>query len=226
MQYLNKYNSFNEANEETKDNNPVRSERLLTQAQRESGDVKEVNVQKTDVLPTILFTDVVGSSKMWSDDKETMIQQLREHHKLVASLASKNKGWIVKTIGDAFMVYFEPGADSLKNALKFSKDLILNEKKYNLRIGVCQGQMQEETYRIQKVDLKDFYGNPVNTASRMESKVAGEGGVVAFSKTGGNISSNQLNSISKEVGKVIKVDLSKYDLRGASTKDAYKIKVK
>lgn len=226
MQYLDKYNSFNEDNNNPKGgDNPVRSERLLTQAQRESGDVSDVNIQKSDLIPTILFTDVVGSSKMWSDDKETMMDQLREHHKLVASLASKNKGWIVKTIGDAFMVYFEPSVDSLKNALKFSKDLILNEKKYNLRIGVCQGQMQEETYRIQKVDLKDFYGNPVNTASRMESKVAGEAGVVAFSSIG-EISKNQLTSINNEIGKIIKVDLSKYDLRGASTKNAYKIKVK
>ena len=225
MQYLDKYNSFNEANDPKDKDKPVRSERLLTQAQRESGDVAEVNVQKTDLLPTILFTDVVGSSKMWSDDKETMMDQLREHHKLVASLASKNKGWIVKTIGDAFMVYFEPSVDSLKNALRFSKDLILNEKKYQLRIGVCRGQMQEETYRIQKVDLKDFYGNPVNTASRMESKVAGEAGMVAFSSIG-ELTKNQLNSINSEIGKVMKVDLSKYDLRGASTKNAYKIKIK
>ena len=225
MQYLDRYNSFNEANEEKGKNNPVRSERLLNQAQRETGDVEDVNVQKTDILPTILFTDVVGSSKLWSDDPKTMMEQLKEHHKLVNSLSAKNNGWIVKTIGDAFMVYFEPSRDSLENALRFAKDLISNEKKYQLRIGVCQGQMQEETYRIQKVDLKDFYGNPVNTSSRMESKVAGEAGVVAFTSMK-DLSSNQLNNINSKIGKVMSVDLSQYDLRGASAKKAYKIKVK
>lgn len=225
MQYLDKYNSFNEANDPKDNDKPVRSERLLTQAQRESGDVEDVNVQKTDILPTILFTDVVGSSKMWSDDPKTMMEQLKEHHKLVNTLSAKNNGWIVKTIGDAFMVYFEPSKDSLENALRFAKDLISNEKKYQLRIGACQGQMQEETYRIQKVDLKDFYGNPVNTSSRMESKVAGEAGVVAFTSMK-DLGSNQLNSINKNIGKVTSVDLSQYDLRGASAKKAYKIKVK
>lgn len=225
MQYLDKYNSFNEANEEKGKNNPVRSERLLNQAQRETGDVEDVNVQKTDILPTILFTDVVGSSKLWSDDPKTMMEQLKEHHKLVNSLSAKNNGWIVKTIGDAFMVYFEPSSDSLENALRFAKDLIANEKKYQLRIGACQGQMQEETYRIQKVDLKDFYGNPVNTSSRMESKVAGEAGVVAFTSMK-DLSSNQLNNINSKIGKVMSVDLSEYDLRGATAKKAYRIKLK
>ena len=219
MQYLDRYNSFNEANEEKGKNNPVRSERLLNQAQRETGDVEDVNVQKTDILPTILFTDVVGSSKLWSDDPKTMMEQLKEHHKLVNSLSAKNNGWIVKTIGDAFMVYFEPSRDSLENALRFAKDLISNEKKYQLRIGACQGQMQEETYRIQKVDLKDFYGNPVNTSSRMESKVAGEAGVVAFTSMK-DLSSNQLNNINSKIGKVMSVDLSEYDLRGATAKKA------
>ena len=225
MQYLDRYNSFNEANEEKGKNNPVRSERLLNQAQRETGDVEDVNVQKTDILPTILFTDVVGSSKLWSDDPKTMMEQLKEHHKLVNSLSAKNNGWIVKTIGDAFMVYFEPSSDSLENALRFAKDLISNEKKYQLRIGACQGQMQEETYRIQKVDLKDFYGNPVNTSSRMESKVAGEAGVVAFTSMK-DLSSNQLNNINSKIGKVMSVDLSEYDLRGATAKKAYRIKLK
>lgn len=225
MQYLDRYNSFNEANEEKGKNNPVRSERLLNQAQRETGDVEDVNVQKTDILPTILFTDVVGSSKLWSDDPKTMMEQLKEHHKLVNSLSAKNNGWIVKTIGDAFMVYFEPSSDSLENALRFAKDLIANEKKYQLRIGACQGQMQEETYRIQKVDLKDFYGNPVNTSSRMESKVAGEAGVVAFTSMK-DLSSNQLNNINSKIGKVMSVDLSEYDLRGATAKKAYRIKLK
>lgn len=223
MQYLDKYHSFNEANEIG--DNPKRSERLLTQAQRESGDVEDINIEKSDILPTILFTDVVGSSKMWSDDAVTMMSQLKEHHKLVELLSEKNSGWIVKTIGDAFMVYFEPSKDSLKNALKFAKELILSEKRYKLRIGVCQGHMQQETYRIQKVDLKDFYGNPVNTASRMESKVAGEANVIAFSSMIG-VDKEQMSSISKEVGKVYKVDISKYDLRGASVNTAYKIKVK
>ena len=121
------------------------------------------------------------------------------------------------------MVYFEPSEDSLFNAVKFSKEVILAEKAYNLRVGVCQGNMDQKTYRIQKVDLKDFFGNAVNTASRMESKVCEVGGTIAFCST--KPIENRLGNL-KTLGKINTVDLSKYDLRGATVEKAYKIKVK
>jgi class 3 adenylate cyclase len=227
MNYLYKYYKFNESEEKENNSkdNPKRSERLLSQAQKES----DFNVEKTGNQPTILFTDVVGSSDMWSNDAVTMMAQLKGHHELVQSLCDKNEGWIVKTIGDAFMVYFEPSEDSLLKGLRFSKQLILNEKNYELRIGVCKGYMQEETYRIQKVNLKDFYGNPVNTASRMESVIAGDvkgvGRKIAFSSISG-VSEKELNSFKKEIGEVEEVNLKNYNLKGATTKQAFLMKIK
>jgi class 3 adenylate cyclase len=221
MKYLNNWNQINEADEVSK-GETKRSERLLTQAQKESKDSEEVK-EKSGPMPTMVFTDVVGSSKMWSDDPITMSKQLEGHHKLIHSVSEKNKGWIVKTIGDAFMVYFETSEDSLFNAMKFAKEVILSEKAYNLRIGVCQGHMDQKTYKIQKVDLKDFFGNAVNTASRMESKVSEVGGTIAFCST--KPIENKLGKI-KTLGKITEVDLSKYDLRGATAQKAYKMKVK
>lgn len=225
MKKLEKYDSFivKEAQEipDKHDDNKSRSGRILTQAQKEYKE--EPELQETEgPMPSIVFTDVEGSSKMWSDDP-TMFEQLQNHHKLVESIAEKNSGWIVKTIGDAFMVYFEPSEESLVNAVKFSKELILSEKAYNLRVGVCQGHMDQKTYRIQKVDLKDFFGNAVNTASRMESKVAGKGGTIAFCSTKpiGNYM-----GVLRSIGKVFEVNLKEYDLRGASIEKAYKMKVK
>ena len=227
MKYLNKYNSFgiNESDEIKDSDNPKRSERLLTQAQKEHKDTEDPNTTKCP-LPAMLFTDVVGSSKLWSDDPITMSKQLDEHHELIDSLSTKNNGWIVKTIGDAFMIYFEPSENSLTNALKCAKDILLNESKYNLRIGVAQGPMDSKTYTIQKVNLKDFFGNAVNLASRMESKVSNPGGGgIAFSSSL-PISQNLLSEYGKIIGEVEDVDLSKFDLRGANTKSAYTIKIK
>jgi class 3 adenylate cyclase len=224
MRYLNKWNHLNESdeNKEVGGDNPKRSERILTQAQKEHKE--DPNLQKeSGPRPSMVFTDVVGSSKMWSDDPITMAKQLEDHHKLVDSLAAKNKGWIVKTIGDAFMVYFEPSDQSLFNAINFSKQLIISEKAYKLRIGVCQGKMDEKTYHIQKVNLRDFFGNAVNAASRMESKVAGEGGTIAFCSL--SPIENKLGVL-KPLGKIIDVDLSQYDLRGATVQKAYKMRVK
>ena len=223
MKHLKVYKIY-EADEQQVDNkkSEVRSERLTTQAQKEYKEGPELQ-KKSGPVPTMVFTDVVGSSKMWSDDPITMIGQLEAHHKLVDTIAQKNNGWIVKTIGDAFMVYFEQSDSSLFNAIKFSKELILSEKAYNLRVGICQGHMDEKTYSIQKVELKDFFGNAVNSASRMESKVAEVGGTIAFSSL--KPIENQMSKI-QTLGEIEKVDLSKYDLRGATVEKAYKIKVK
>lgn len=224
MKHLKVYKIY-EADEqpvENKSDSQGRSERLTTQAQKEYKEGPELQ-KKSGPVPAMVFSDVVGSSKMWSDDPVTMIGQLEAHHKLVDSLASKNKGWIVKTIGDAFMVYFEPSEYSLFNAIKFSKELILNEKAYGLRVGVCEGHMDEKTYSIQKVELRDFFGNAVNAASRMESKVSEVGGTIAFCSL--KPIDNRMSKI-QTLGKVEKVDMSKYDLRGAKVEKAYKIKVK
>jgi hypothetical protein len=63
----------------------------------------------------------------------------------------------------------------------------------------------------------------------MESKIAGdvqgEGGKLAFSSIDG-VTKNELSIIEKEIGKTEEVDLEKYDLKGASTKQAFKIKIK
>jgi class 3 adenylate cyclase len=205
--------------------NPKRSERVLSEAQKKHEESPETNGESSpSVMPAMVFTDVVGSSKLWSDDPQTMAIQLEAHHKLIDEISDKYSGWIVKTIGDAFMVYFEPSRDSLVNALKFSKEVILMEKKYNLRVGVCLGNMEQKTYRIQNVDLKDFFGNAVNTASRMESKVSESGGI-AFTSVK-PISRNVIGNIENIIGEVDSISGEGLDLRGVTIDTAYKIKVK
>lgn len=225
------FNTFNEAKEVKdaktftgwlKSNKPIRSERLLNQAQREHEESPEVNGEASpNVMPAMVFTDVVGSSKLWSDDPVNMAEQLEQHHDLIDSLAKKHRGWIVKTIGDAFMVYFEPSDKSLYNALNFSKEAIEKETKYNIRVGVCTGNMNNKTYSIQNVQLKDFFGNAVNTASRMESKVAAPNGI-AFTSVK-PIPNIVLNDIQSKFGELEVVN--NLELNGVKVKSAYKIPV-
>ena len=204
---------------------PKRSERVLTQAQKNHEESPETNgASSTSKMSAMVFTDVVGSSKLWSDDPYTMAIQLEEHHKLVDTLSGKYKGWIVKTIGDAFMVYFEPSSESLLNALRFSKEIIKQEIKYNLRVGVCLGNMEEKTYKIQNVNLRDFFGNAVNTASRMESKVSESGGV-AFTSVK-PISQNLIANIEEQIGRVSIIPGEDLDLKGVTIDKAYKIQIK
>jgi class 3 adenylate cyclase len=204
---------------------PKRSERVLTQAQKNHEESPETNGKgSSSVMSAMVFTDVVGSSKLWSDDPYTMARQLEEHHKLVDELSGKYKGWIVKTIGDAFMVYFEPSSESLINALRFSKEIIKQEIKYNLRVGICSGNMEEKTYKIQNVNLRDFFGNAVNTASRMESKVSEAGGM-AFTSVK-PISQNVIANIEEQIGRVSIIPGEDLDLKGVTIDKAYKIQIK
>jgi class 3 adenylate cyclase len=223
MKYLSNWKQINEADNQLTEETPSRSGRVLTQAQREWND--DSSIERGDNLPSVLFTDVEGSSEKWSSDAVTMMEQLKGHHELVNRISKKYNGWIVKTIGDAFMIYFEPNTDSLTNAIKCGKEIILSEKNYNLRVGVCQGPMQEDTYELQKVTLRDFYGNSINVASRMESKIAEAAGYIAFTSLE-PISKNIISQYSKTIGEVLDVDLSKFDLKGAKTESAYRIKVK
>ena len=87
MKLKNFENYINEATEEGSIN-PKRSERVLTQAQKQHEESPETNSDKSsNIMPAMVFTDVVGSSKLWSDDPITMAQQLENHHILIDSLA-------------------------------------------------------------------------------------------------------------------------------------------
>jgi class 3 adenylate cyclase len=204
---------------------PKRSERILTQAQRNHEESLETNGEgSSPIMPTMVFTDVVESSKQWSYDPHTMFINLEEHHKLVDALSKKYNGWIVKTIGDAFMVYFNPSKDSFTNALKFCKDVILMEKKYKLRVGICHGNMEEKTYTIQGVSLRDFFGNAVNMASRMESKLSPQNGI-AFSSTK-PISPSTVKDIQDNILGSELTSVENLDLNGVIVNKAYKAVIK
>ena len=141
---------------------------------QESEEFKSINA-------TMFFSDVVGSSKLWTEYGDNMFDALVEHEKLVDKLI-ENKGYVVKTIGDAFMCVFE-GQDSLLDAVEFAKELteqmtikVGGKGKMELRIGIAYGGMRKRKMKIQDNEVYDFFGNAVNAASRMESTVSAEGG--------------------------------------------------
>jgi class 3 adenylate cyclase len=208
-----KYNQFvNESIGESIDYGK-RSGRLLTQEQI-SNKLMEASSEK---LPCIMFTDVVGSSKMWSDDKLIMKKRIDDHFDLMNAISIKFNGFIVKTIGDAFMIYFEASDDALMNAIECGIQIIKSEA-LPLRIGICQGDMQEKTYTLQGAKLKDYFGNVVNVASRLESDIADPEGI-AFAS---------IIEVPKEITDKYKPKLlkgkSNPNLRGASMNKIYKIK--
>jgi hypothetical protein len=146
----------------------------------------ESTISKVDGV--ILFTDIVGSSLLWKEREKQMYTSLEKQEDLFASIAKTHKGLIIKTIGDAFMIYF----DNVKDAVLFSidiqkelkrKPIKIGNKKLEIRCGFTYGPLIKKVNDVQNCTVDDFYGNTVNTASRMESKVSDVGGF-AFSSLG------------------------------------------
>ncbi|MFW5801778.1 MAG: adenylate/guanylate cyclase domain-containing protein, partial [Spirochaeta sp.] len=57
-------------------------------------------------LAAIMFTDIVGFSRMMEQDEAGTLALLAEHNVLVANAAQEYGGTVIKTIGDAFLVDF------------------------------------------------------------------------------------------------------------------------
>ena len=124
----------------------------------------------------ILFTDIVGYSRMMSSDEKLALSLLSEHDELVGSAIAEASGSVIKNIGDAFFAEFDSPKDALDACTTFQLALQkrnkLKEKKDQIwvRAAVHQGQVLRRD--------GDLFGHDVNICARLES-IAPEGGVVA-----------------------------------------------
>jgi len=129
----------------------------------------------------ILFTDVKKSSYLWAMYPKQMPKALEKHTSQITKLCTKYKALIVKSIGDAFMI----AIPDLKKCLDFCIELCrvqirdpikLGKDFLKVRIGFSYGNPLKKEVVIQNKKLIDYFGSPVNAASRMESKVSDVGG--------------------------------------------------
>ena len=121
---------------------------------------------------TILFTDVVGSTRYWDvhgDVKGRLMIDLL--NRLIYPVIRRHRGKVIKHIGDAIMASFRSPANSLKAAIGIQQ--ILEERRkqdtnfrLKVRIGVHTGEAL--------VENKDVFGDTVNLAARLERCARGD----------------------------------------------------
>ena len=130
-------------------------------------------------LMTLLFTDIVGSTKLKQElGDHAAVKRMQQHHQLVRDiLRSLSTGEEISTAGDSFFIVFEKPSD----AVKFS--LLLQAKQRKLaqsaiipiydRIGIHVGEVFiERTEGSTK--LKDLFGIQVDTCARVMSLAEGD----------------------------------------------------
>jgi class 3 adenylate cyclase len=119
---------------------------------------------------TLVFTDVVGSTRMYSETGDARAFRLvHDHFEALHELIALRRGAIVKTIGDAVMAVFGDPRDAVDAALRFGAAAA----PLKLRIGMHRGPC----IAVRSNDRLDYFGASVNLASRV-GHAAGPGEIL------------------------------------------------
>jgi class 3 adenylate cyclase/TolB-like protein/Tfp pilus assembly protein PilF len=125
-------------------------------------------------LVAIMFTDMVGFTKLAQEDEATALRLLEEHRSLLRPIFASRGGREVKTLGDGFMVEFASAVESVRCAVEIQKAVVKRNsvakpnERFQLRVGVHVGDVVREG--------NDLVGDGVNVASRLEP-LARPGGI-------------------------------------------------
>jgi class 3 adenylate cyclase len=127
----------------------------------------------------IMFTDIKGfTSRTSNQTRKEVNRWLDEHNRLLIPVFKYFEGTIVKTIGDAFLVWFESPTDAvlcgvtIQEVLNKYNKTAAEDDKLDIRVAINVGD----------VELKDndILGEPVNIAARLEG--ISEAGEVYFTE--------------------------------------------
>ena len=119
-------------------------------------------------LAAILLMDVVGYSRLISEDENATLKALKGHLKeLIRPEIARHDGRVVKTTGDGVLAEFSSAVQAVACALEIQRQMIERNaatpapRRLEFRIGVNLAEVVFED--------GDVFGDGVNVAARMES---------------------------------------------------------
>ena len=126
---------------------------------------------------TFLFTDIEGSTRLWERFPQIMPTALARHDALLRQAIQARRGYIFKTIGDAFCAAFERAEDGAMAAVEVQQAL-LNEK-WEPALGALRVRMALNT-GVSDEREGDYFGPPLNRVARLLA--AGHGGQILLTE--------------------------------------------
>lgn len=124
-------------------------------------------------LAAIMFTDMVGYSKLSQTNEALALELLEIHREILRSIFVKHSGNEIETAGDSFFVEFQSAVDAANCAIEIQTTLlernVLAEQKrqIKIRIGLHIGDVVHIG--------KNVHGDGVNIAARLEPLATPEG---------------------------------------------------
>ncbi len=119
---------------------------------------------------TILFTDLVGSTRLYDTlGDATAWNLVRDHFAFLSERVERHNGFIVKTVGDAVMAAFSHSDDAVRAALMIQRDLPAFNSTISLKLGLHSGSC----IAVTTAGVLDYFGTAVNIAARLEHECAG-----------------------------------------------------
>ncbi len=126
---------------------------------------KESDIAKNDGPITVLFTDIVGSTKITQELGDEGAQKIVRAHNAIVRVALKDHGGTeVKHTGDGIMARFGHAHQSVEASVKMLKGVIIHNKEFpalplHMRIGINAGEPI--------VEDNDLFGSTVQMAARV-----------------------------------------------------------
>jgi len=123
--------------------------------------------EQTRKLTTILAADVVGYSRLMSQDEAGTLRSLNECRALFHEQAALHGGRIIDTAGDSVLAEFKSVVEAVRcativlAALRAKNELVPENRRMLYRIGVNVGDVIEENGAL--------YGDGVNVAARLQT---------------------------------------------------------
>lgn len=116
----------------------------------------------------IMFTDLKDSTAFYQNVGETKAYHIvREHFSFLSEIIYKNKGAIVKTIGDAVMAVFNEPKNAFLSTLEIEKEIDKFNQQNDCNVVIKVALNQNNCIAVNLNNVMDYFGTAVNIASRI-----------------------------------------------------------